>query len=557
LWHPRPPGVGGEIMSRSGSGVVVKNTFLEVGDHKSLLERSDGWRRQMSEPVKIYTTETGQDDLSELSESDDEVLLAPSAPSAPPESRAASVVAPPPPLTAGAGVSAVSPPEAACSAGTAQSTTGKPPKVLLLSESIPFKRGGEREREKKGARDGHINQMKDNSITKKEPPWTGVTTVMMRNLPNKYTQQMLLEELQDGGFRLQHDFDFFYLPMDHSNAANLGYCFINFVETALANAFAAAFQGKKMRRFNSNKTVVVMPASVQGYERNYAYYASTRVAQAEDPQYRPLFLRPTSDGSQVAAMPGASQMKAAGKGRGGGKGSSGAGSGRESNKGGGRGCGGCKGGGGGGAGSMPRGQDTGSVGMRKGDWMPAAGIGAGWPAVQGASPVVQRRLCLSCNNECGPTHRFCAFCGADQTSIQQSPSMRADAPTFTPGFTPGFAPAMNAGLPVDGSSAGLGGPLQVPLPNQQGAQEAGSPWQPLSGGMRSPEVITDELDVMRGRMVLLAALRDMEERESMGADASRAPPAANQASRMLMRPPGPGASAGLASREDFLGVLSR
>eukprot|EP00971_Amphidinium_carterae_P036238 712265-Amphidinium_carterae.1 len=53
---------------------------------------------------------------------------------------------------------------------------------------------------------------------------------MMRNLPNKYTQQMLLEdfhlaektpessmpfqELQEAGFTLQQDLDFFYLPMD-------------------------------------------------------------------------------------------------------------------------------------------------------------------------------------------------------------------------------------------------------------------------------------------------------------------------------------------------------
>eukprot|EP00406_Dinophysis_acuminata_P082064 CAMPEP_0179257794 /NCGR_PEP_ID=MMETSP0797-20121207/24975_1 /TAXON_ID=47934 /ORGANISM="Dinophysis acuminata, Strain DAEP01" /LENGTH=257 /DNA_ID=CAMNT_0020965789 /DNA_START=32 /DNA_END=803 /DNA_ORIENTATION=+ len=168
---------------------------------------------------------------------------------------------------------------------------GDVPKVLLLSESIPPHAPAEREKRDGRLKNGQINQMKDNKITKKEPPWTDVTTVMMRNLPNKYTQQMLLEEIHDGGFRLQHDFDFFYLPMDHSNAANLGYCFINFVETALANAFAAAYQGKKMRRFNSNKTVVVMPASVQGFERNYAYYASTRVAHAEDPQYRPLFLK--------------------------------------------------------------------------------------------------------------------------------------------------------------------------------------------------------------------------------------------------------------------------
>jgi len=325
-------------MAGTGPGVVVKNTFLEVGDHKSLLERHDGWRRQVSEPVKVFAAFNGQAAQdSDFSESDDDVLLGGGMSPAQMESHGAAVssthsqkfeASPPLPLNAAlspvVGAQSSAAPLSAA-AGSSSSTVGKPPKVLLLSESIPFKRGGEKDREKRGNRDGHINQMKDISITKKEPPWTSVTTVMMRNLPNKYTQQMLLEELQDGGFRLQQDFDFFYLPMDHSNAANLGYCFINFVETALANAFAAAFQGKKMRRFNSNKTVVVMPASVQGYERNYAYYASTRVVQAEDPQYRPLFLRTAPDGTTTAAAvpPAKPHSKGRGAGKGGNAGSGG------------------------------------------------------------------------------------------------------------------------------------------------------------------------------------------------------------------------------------------
>lgn len=92
---------------------------------------------------------------------------------------------------------------------------------------------------------------------------------------------------------------------------------------------------------------------------------------------------------------------------------------------------------------------------------------------------------------------------------------------------------------------------------QQGGQDASSPWNGLSGTtIRSPEVITDELDVMRGRMVLLAALRDMEERESFGGDSSRAPGAAAASSRMFPQPPS-GTGGSLGSREDFLSVLSR
>mmetsp|Transcript_64591 Transcript_64591/g.135551 ORF Transcript_64591/g.135551 Transcript_64591/m.135551 type:complete len:484 (+) Transcript_64591:3-1454(+) len=114
---------------------------------------------------------------------------------------------------------------------------------------------------------------------------------MMRNLPNKYTQTRLLEELGGSGFSLETEIDFFYLPMDHGNSVNLGYCFINFVETSVANNFAIQFQGKKMNHFNSSKRVAVMPASIQGYSRNLAHYSSRRVAFAEDPQFRPIFTR--------------------------------------------------------------------------------------------------------------------------------------------------------------------------------------------------------------------------------------------------------------------------
>lgn len=161
-------------------------------------------------------------------------------------------------------------------------------------------RAEKEKREQRKKDSSSINRLKNYDITKIEPPWVDVTTVMMRNLPNKYTQQMLLAELADLGFHLEAHFDFFYLPMDHTNAANLGYCFINFVETSVANSFAAALTGKRMRRFNSNKTVIIMPASIQGYERNYHYYSATRVAQAEEFSYRPIFSRSLATGSKAA-----------------------------------------------------------------------------------------------------------------------------------------------------------------------------------------------------------------------------------------------------------------
>merc|ERR1719262_2121896 len=44
-----------------------------------------------------------------------------------------------------------------------------------------------------------------------EPP----TTMMLRNIPNRFTQSALRQELDNSGFA--DSYDFFYLPMDSKN----------------------------------------------------------------------------------------------------------------------------------------------------------------------------------------------------------------------------------------------------------------------------------------------------------------------------------------------------
>lgn len=120
------------------------------------------------------------------------------------------------------------------------------------------------------------------------PEWATVETVMMRNLPNKYNQHMLLDEVNHTGFL--GTFDFLYLPIDTETCANRGYAFINFIDPSYAWLFKVTFEGRKMNHSNSSKVVSVTPATLQGFEANYAHYSVARVNRG-DQALRPLFLR--------------------------------------------------------------------------------------------------------------------------------------------------------------------------------------------------------------------------------------------------------------------------
>jgi len=136
------------------------------------------------------------------------------------------------------------------------------------------------------------------AITGVPPEWEEKYTVMMRNLPNKYTQQLLIEELNSTGFA--GGYDFLYLPIDPETNANKGYAFVNFTSPINAWTFKMTFDGRKMSRFKSEKVVSVTPAALQGFEANYAHYSKTRVNRG-DPSARPLFLRQPMSAMQARA----------------------------------------------------------------------------------------------------------------------------------------------------------------------------------------------------------------------------------------------------------------
>jgi len=117
------------------------------------------------------------------------------------------------------------------------------------------------------------------------------TTVMFRNIPNKYTREMLVKQLEQ---ELKGHFDFVYLPIDFKNQCNVGYAFINFRSVEACDIFMKNFNGVEVRKclpgLNSRKVTEVTPARVQGFEDNVQRLRNSPVMRelAHHPEWMPL-----------------------------------------------------------------------------------------------------------------------------------------------------------------------------------------------------------------------------------------------------------------------------
>ncbi|KAG9069181.1 hypothetical protein KI688_010077 [Linnemannia hyalina] len=109
------------------------------------------------------------------------------------------------------------------------------------------------------------------------------TTFMIRNIPNKYTQSMLLECINESHFG---KFDFLYLRMDFKNKCNVGYAFINFINIEVVASFVQHHVGKKWGRFNSDKICSLSYATIQGRRALVDKFRNSSVME-EESSYRP------------------------------------------------------------------------------------------------------------------------------------------------------------------------------------------------------------------------------------------------------------------------------
>ncbi|KAF4746255.1 hypothetical protein FOZ63_016081 [Perkinsus olseni] len=102
------------------------------------------------------------------------------------------------------------------------------------------------------------------------------TTLMLRNIPNGYTQGEVLAEI-DSDLGFKGTYDFFYMPSDVQNKCNVGYGFINFRTANDCTLFQAAFEKYHFRKFNSKKIGKTCFGHIQGLEANISHFKKAHV----------------------------------------------------------------------------------------------------------------------------------------------------------------------------------------------------------------------------------------------------------------------------------------
>jgi len=110
-----------------------------------------------------------------------------------------------------------------------------------------------------------------------------ITTMMLKNIPCRKSQEEVMSRIDQKNFA--NRYDFFYLPRDVKFRANLGYAFINFLTPKDASAFKKEMDGFRFSESGSIKACAVVPAHVQGLINNLAAFRRTEVMRSSRKPY--------------------------------------------------------------------------------------------------------------------------------------------------------------------------------------------------------------------------------------------------------------------------------
>jgi len=105
---------------------------------------------------------------------------------------------------------------------------------------------------------------------------------MVRNIPVRYTQDMLLKEWPNRG-----TYDFLYLPICIDRKRNASFCFVNFVSEAAAAAFQARWQKQRLEHYSARKPLDISAADVQGRDDNLLQIMRNKTFRIKNLHFQP------------------------------------------------------------------------------------------------------------------------------------------------------------------------------------------------------------------------------------------------------------------------------
>ena len=95
------------------------------------------------------------------------------------------------------------------------------------------------------------------------------TTIMIKNIPNKFNRDLLLSIINQN---FKGTYDLFILPTDINKYKNFGYAFINFTSSYYIPYFYYMFNGKMWSSTNSKKICELTYSKVQGKANLLGHY---------------------------------------------------------------------------------------------------------------------------------------------------------------------------------------------------------------------------------------------------------------------------------------------
>jgi hypothetical protein len=146
--------------------------------------------------------------------------------------------------------------------------------------AMPFRKRSEVASAHQAAAQQH-QQKGDNLV---ETSTQEFTTLMLRNIPNSYSRNMLIELLDKEGF--SGLYDLVYVPVDFGRLAGLGYAFVNLITNDAAESARQTFQGFNRWNNTSQKVCEVSwSGPLQGLCSHIEHYRNSPVMHDSVPEY--------------------------------------------------------------------------------------------------------------------------------------------------------------------------------------------------------------------------------------------------------------------------------